>query len=675
MVESGPTDAAAQPALRTLAVAVTGIPQFRVQVAARLQRFGDFLVTCSSSNGSALLDGIDAAVHCADDTDVATASFVRCCRDAGIPCVVVRLTPHEAVVAVYAARDRATPLAGCPECARLYVERSAHSSPSVSCARIDPEDTAAAMYLVELALCNVLEAAKGLRPADMHGAVIDFEERRIGVDALRRHLACTVCYPTMPASPDALRAEVLEWRDRSLHSDADRGIDLAVLRNRLRETTGARFALLEPPTLASPATREAVRAFFRRRGVDPDRHALAQAFVASTADTHGVAGASPRQVSAGCDFDDAAAAEVVALVEGLERVFALSNRPVHRLVNAPYAGVADQALDPRRIASYDGAQYDGPDFPLRRFDPNAPIDWIWGLDLATDSPILVACDLVFAGARTSALYRANSNGAACHSSLRQAIVNGMCEVVERDALMATWLNRLSLPRIVFGSDAPDPWGLRETLARLDFRLDCVDLTNDLGIPVMLAVLRDGRNPDFMLVNMVAAVDPTALLRKLHRELAQFLHPYLVDRDAFVNACTRDEDPLRVRDFPDHVAYYQSAPRHRHADFLTASSATRSFSTPAADPVPLDAGATLQQLLERLSAKGYPVIVVDCTPPLLRDLGLHAVKVLIPGLQPLNGGHALRPLGGERLLTFAQCLGKSAHRCTPAELNPWPHPFW
>jgi thiazole/oxazole-forming peptide maturase SagD family component len=675
MVESGPADGAGEPALGTVAVAITGTAQFRMQVAARLQRCSDFVVTCPSSLDGAALDGIDAAVHCAHDANVATASFVRSCRAAGIPCVVVRLTPHEAVVAVDVAGDRSAGLPGCPECARLYAERSARSNASVSRARIDPEDTTAAACLVELALCNVLEASSGLRPADEHATVIDFDGRRIGVDTLRRHPACPVCQPAMPASPGALRAEALEWRDRWLHSDSDGGIDLAVLRNRLRVTTGARFALLEPPVLTPPASREAVRAFFRRRGVDPDRHALAQVFVASTADTHGVAGASPRQVCAGCDFDDAAAAEVVALAEGLERVFGLSNRPAHRFVNAPYFRVADQALDPRRIASYDDAQYDAPDFPLRRFDPDAPIDWIWGLDLVSDSPILVACDLVFGGERASTLYRANSNGAACHSSLRQAIVNGICEVVERDALMATWLNGLSLPRAVFGSDAPDPWGLRETLARLEFRLDCVDLTNDLDIPVMLAVLRDGRNPDFMLVNMVAAVDPATRLRKLHRELAQFMHPYLVDRGAFVNACTRDDDPVRVRDFPDHVAYYQSARRHRHADFLTASAATRPFSTPAADSVPLDASATLQQLLERLSAKDYPVIVVDCTAPLLQDLGLHAVKVLIPGLQPLNGGHALRPLGGERLLTFAQRMGESAHRRTPAELNPWPHPFW
>jgi ribosomal protein S12 methylthiotransferase accessory factor len=50
-------------------------------------------------------------------------------------------------------------------------------------------------------------------------------------------------------------------------------------------------------------------------------------------------------------------------------------------------------------------------------------------------------------------------------------------------------------------------------------------------------------------------------------------------------------------------------------------------------------------------------------------------VLIPGLQPLNYGHHLRALGGERVVTVAQRMGYATRRRTLDELNPWPHPFW
>ena len=51
--------------------------------------------------------------------------------------------------------------------------------------------------------------------------------------------------------------------------------------------------------------------------------------------------------------------------------------------------------------------------------------------------------------------------------------------------------------------------------------------------------------------------------------------------------------------------------------------------------------------------------------MLAQLGLHAVKVIIPGLQPLNAGHQRRVLGGRRLYQMPVGLGLSARE----KLNP------
>jgi len=195
------------------------------------------------------------------------------------------------------------------------------------------------------------------------------------------------------------------------------------------------------------------------------------------------------------------------------------------------------------------------------------------------------------------------------------------------------------------------------------------------MPVLLSVLRDRRNPAMFLVNMVSQLDPQAQLRKLYRELAQFLFPYLIDRGCFVNECTHDPDPMRVVTFPDHLAFFQAEERNRHTAFLTNASASRPFAEGAQVALPLEAPAELRLLVARLAAKGHRTIVVDCTAPLLRELGLFAVKVLIPGLQPLNCGHRLRPLGGERVVTVAQRMGLADRRQDLSDLNAWPHPFW
>ena len=154
-----------------------------------------------------------------------------------------------------------------------------------------------------------------------------------------------------------------------------------------------------------------------------------------------------------------------------------------------------------------------------------------------------------------------------------------------------------------------------------------------------------------------------------------VRPYLADRYALSNACTNDDDQDRIATFPDHVAYYQSAKRNHEANFLTANPVENPFGFGAYLDAASDRRMLLRTLVARLDERGHSTIVVDCTPPLVRDAGMNAVKVLVPGLQPLNCEHRLRTLGGERVVSVAQRLGYAPRRRTINELNPWPHPFW
>jgi ribosomal protein S12 methylthiotransferase accessory factor len=130
----------------------------------------------------------------------------------------------------------------------------------------------------------------------------------------------------------------------------------------------------------------------------------------------------------------------------------------------------------------------------------------------------------------------------------------------------------------------------------------------------------------------------------------------------------------VREFPDHLAFYQDREKQRLAAFLDASSELRPLAPPAA-PRAMTAREEVETLAARLSECGHEVIVVDCTHRFLRALGLHAVKVLVPGLLPLHAGRHLRVLGGRRLFRLPMALGLEASERSVADLNPWPHPFW
>lgn len=635
------------------------------------------------------LAAVQAAICCVDQPTALTADLAAACRDTGAPAVFGQLTESGGRVAILRAGPRPASVPGCPICIEHHEADRDHFAaalPEFLAARRPrpapwryPHRTAdvnVIARLVVLSLCNAVETQRGLRPADDRMTVVDFSRRIVSAASVAPHPACHVCFPPARQSAADARTDARDRWQAGLQHAPSASSDPRDRLPQLRALTGACHGLFDPPRGRTARERFAVWQFFRERGLDPKRNAVANAHSVRVLRREVQGETIHHAVTEGFDFEDGDRAEALALIEGLERLFALSFRPSNRLVPARFTDIATQALDPRSFPLYAEEQYDEPGFPLQRFDPERRIDWVWGADLTGGgTPTLVAADLVFASRAAERIFRANSNGAACHSSMLHAVLNGIYETVERDALMVTWLNRLSLPRVAFERSDPDPASLRQTLDQLDFELEHVDIKTDLGIPVLMAVLRDRHNPDFFLLNMVAGQDPQVQLQKLYRELAQFVFPYFVDRHAFVNACTQDAEPNHVQAFPDHLAFYQAADRIQHTAFLTSASQSRPFSTECRPRATLPPRAELEWLISHLASRGHRTLVVDCTTPLLRERGLYAVKVLVPGLQPLNAGHRLRPLGGERIRTVAQRMGLTAGRRGLSALNPWPHPFW
>jgi ribosomal protein S12 methylthiotransferase accessory factor len=84
---------------------------------------------------------------------------------------------------------------------------------------------------------------------------------------------------------------------------------------------------------------------------------------------------------------------------------------------------------------------------------------------------------------------------------------------------------------------------------------------------------------------------------------------------------------------------------------------------------------IELCVEMLREAGKEVVVVDITTPDIRDVGLHVVRVLIPGLVPLHGNHSFQYLGAPRLHEIPYIMGWDKQGWTPeAGLNRMPHPF-
>jgi ribosomal protein S12 methylthiotransferase accessory factor len=137
--------------------------------------------------------------------------------------------------------------------------------------------------------------------------------------------------------------------------------------------------------------------------------------------------------------------------------------------------------------------------------------------------------------------------------------------------------------------------------------------------------------------------------------------------------TLREDYTQVRTFEDHVALYAHGDMRSAIKFLVDGPTVPPRRSNVAAPISSVSGA-LTVARESFRAADLDAIVVDLTTPDVAQCGYVVVKVVIPGLQPLDADYRQRFLGGKRLYELPGRMGLANPPTTPAELNPDPHPY-
>ncbi|WP_436843579.1 YcaO-like family protein [Streptomyces hundungensis] len=88
---------------------------------------------------------------------------------------------------------------------------------------------------------------------------------------------------------------------------------------------------------------------------------------------------------------------------------------------------------------------------------------------------------------------------------------------------------------------------------------------------------------------------------------------------------------------------------------------------------MPAGADpLGTAVSRLAERGAEVLAVDITTDEARQVGMHAVKVLVPEAVPLSFIHSERYLATPRLYAAPTAMGHE--RRAGESVNPEPQPF-
>lgn len=218
-----------------------------------------------------------------------------------------------------------------------------------------------------------------------------------------------------------------------------------------------------------------------------------------------------------------------------------------------------------------------------------------------------------------------SSGVAAHTTFAAAAGNAVLELVERDALLWTWIQRVSRERVDPASLPPATRTLHAALGAGGRRVDLVNLTLDTS-PVILVVTRAAGG---LTVTAAAAPDAAAAAARALGEAAMLV----ASLGAAPGPPVQAEDVVTP---DDHLARHRAPRAMDDAAFLTASPDVIAVEEVRGLPGPP---------LETVRAVADPLLV-DLTSRATRPF--HVVRALVPGLVPLSFGWDHEPLGLPRL---------------------------
>ncbi|MFF6996711.1 TOMM precursor leader peptide-binding protein [Streptomyces sp. NPDC008313] len=405
--------------------------------------------------------------------------------------------------------------------------------------------------------------------------------------------------------------------------------------------------------------------------------------VASTTTSAGIgcfstrSGAYLRETFWGGHADTYARSRRIGVLEGLERYAGMRARGRGARLVASLDDLGPAAVDPRETGLYDDA-FHRANPRVTPFSPERPIPWVWGWSLRDSRPRPVPEVLAYyhAPGLEHRFVQESSNGCASGGSRAEAGYFGLMEVVERDAFLLAWYGQVPLREIdPATSTRRSTRHMVDRLAMYGYRARFFDTRVGFPIPVVTACAeRADGGIGRMCFGAGAGLDPESALDSALCEIA-------TDAVNLAGRTRRDEPRLRamaadfdlVTSLHDHPILYGLPEMGRYADFLLRPRSPRPPLAVADLAWPDATGAVasadlredLLRAVDAVAAAGFDVVLVDQTLPEQRALGLHTVKVLVPGLLPIDFGWARQR---------ARHMPRTRTVLGPAGLNPAPHPF-
>ncbi|WP_123537563.1 YcaO-like family protein [Halosimplex salinum] len=353
-------------------------------------------------------------------------------------------------------------------------------------------------------------------------------------------------------------------------------------------------------------------------------------YLAQICDTGAFADATASRQAAGVDpgWD---AAFMKALGEGYERYCAGVYRG-EEFKTAAATDLAD-AVAPSAFVRPDDwtGNGDGVDSGGDR----AERPWVRGTDLVTDRPVSLPAEVVHYPPPERTIRPAVTTGLGLGNSSVEALLSGLYEVVERDATTIAWYSNYDPLGLEVADDGYERLAARAGAEGLD--ATALLLTQDVDVPVVAVAVTREEWPKLAL-GTAAHLDAGRAARNALAEAVQ----NWVELDGMGRESAADADGA--------IARYAGRPPVVD-EFVDPD---QSVPADSVGPESVPGGVEhLDAVLDRVVDAGLAPYAARTTTRDVQRLGFEAVRVVVPGAQPLFFGD---PYFGERARTVPADMG-------------------
>lgn len=330
--------------------------------------------------------------------------------------------------------------------------------------------------------------------------------------------------------------------------------------------------------------------------------------------------------------------------------------------------------DMKDYLTFEETQYNLEAFPLERYSRSDSISWIQCINICDNTRTLVPVQkvlLIHPHVLQEKVYMLNtSTGLACGSTVSQATFSAICEVIERDSFMLTWLFKIPGVKIVM--DEIQNRELQKLYAHIcnylsgEDSLHIYDISQTSGVYTVLTVIRnDLPKACGLVVSASAHVDPEIAILKSLEELCQtqsFLQASLVEfgTNKYFEMAPQDIDTLEK-----HALYYNTGIRSENLDFIDRGSKTVCISQLIKSFQELPAKG-LDYIVALFKKRELQILISDLTTPDIEELGFSVIRAIVPEYLDLEVSHLARHSRSKRIDDYRRIYGEV--------LNDEPHPF-